>query len=193
MSKIEDLNEYIKQCEYMRNNTDKEIENYIEKIIYIYEAEIPTITNRLDMYSYYDENSSVNYKEDLEKVKAILGNHRSNIEIEEQKRKDELEIARLKQTNIKLNNSSSSMSTNTINISIEQVMDCISEIPDEVMSKDEKDDLEDKVSGIDAAIKSGKKDKAKEKILSVLKFLADKGADALIAMLPYLGQMAGLL
>ena len=41
--------------------------------------------------------------------------------------------------------------------------------------------------------KSGKKEKAKEKIAGVLKFLADKGADALIAMLPYLGQMAGMI
>ena len=37
------------------------------------------------------------------------------------------------------------------------------------------------------------KEKAKEKIEGVLKFLADKGADALIAMLPYLGQMAGMI
>ena len=43
------------------------------------------------------------------------------------------------------------------------------------------------------SVKSGKKEKAKEKIAGVLKFLADKGADALIAMLPYLGQMAGMI
>ena len=35
--------------------------------------------------------------------------------------------------------------------------------------------------------------KQKKKIAGVLKFLADKGADALIAMLPYLGQMAGMI
>lgn len=35
--------------------------------------------------------------------------------------------------------------------------------------------------------------KSKRKIAGVLKFLADKGADALIAMLPYLGQMAGMI
>ena len=31
------------------------------------------------------------------------------------------------------------------------------------MSKDEKDDLEDKLSGIDAAVKSGKKEKQRKK------------------------------
>ena len=61
------------------------------------------------------------------------------------------------------------------------------------MTKDEKEDLEDKLSGIDAAVRSGKKEKVKEKICGVLKFLADKGADALIVMLPYLGQMAGMI
>lgn len=193
MGKLEDLNEYIKQCEHVKSSTKTEIENCIEKIVYIYENEIPGITSRLEFYNCFDENHYIDYKEDLEKIKAILANYRSNIEIEEQKRKEELEIARLNQANIQLNNSSSSISTNTITISIAQVMDCINEISDEVMSRDEKDELEDKISGIDAAIKSEKNDKAKEKILSVIKFLADKGADALIAMLPYLGQMAGLL
>lgn len=61
------------------------------------------------------------------------------------------------------------------------------------MTKEEKGDLEDKISGIDSAVKSGKKEKAKEKIFAVLKFLMDKGADALIAMLPYLAQMEGLI
>ena len=37
------------------------------------------------------------------------------------------------------------------------------------------------------------KGKAKDKIVAVLKFVADKGADALVAILPYLGQMAGIL
>ena len=61
------------------------------------------------------------------------------------------------------------------------------------MTKEEKEELEDKVSGIEATLRSGKKEKAREKVCGVLKFLADKGADALIAVLPYLGQVAGLI
>lgn len=76
---------------------------------------------------------------------------------------------------------------------LNQVMESIEQISDEILTKDEKDDLEDKLSGIDSAVKNNKNEKAKEKIVGVLKFLADKGADALIAVLPYLGQMAGRL
>lgn len=61
------------------------------------------------------------------------------------------------------------------------------------MTKEEKEELEDKLSGIDAAVRSGKREKEREKIVGVLKFLADKGADALIAILPYLGQMSGII
>ena len=129
----------------------------------------------------------------IQKVKAKLINYKDNIELEEQKRKDEIELARLKQGNINVSATANNSNEISINITLEQAIECINQIPDDILTKEEKGDLEDKLSGIDTAVKSGKKEKAKEKILAVLKFLIDKGADALIAILPYLAQMAGLI
>ena len=175
MGKIDTLQKYIDAC---------------DEIVNVYNNEIKNIHRGLDMYQWMSDGRRIDYDGDIIKIKAKLINYKDNLELEEQKRKDELELARLGQNNINL-----SANSNNINISItlEQAIKNIEQIPEETMSKDEKDDLEDKLSGIDAAVKSGKKEKAKEKIAGVLKFLADKGADALIAMLPYLGQMAGMI
>ena len=104
-----------------------------------------------------------------------------------------MEIAKLQQGNINVSANANNSNNININVSLEQTIDSVSKIPDDVMSKEEKEELEDKLSGIDIAVKSGKKEKAKEKIGAVLKFVADKGVDALIAVLPYLGQIAGMI
>lgn len=197
MGKVESLDEYILQCDVVKQlgRADKSI--FIDKIVCIFEGEIPTITNRLDSYGFYSEGKQSDLDGDIDKIYGILVNYKNNIDLEVCKRKDELELARLGQSNIHLNNTSTNTVSNTnsinIHISIEQAIELMNQIPDEVISQEEKNDLEDKLSGIEQAVKTGKKDRAKDKIVGVLKFLADKGADALIVMLPYLGQMAGLL
>lgn len=193
MGKIEVLDEYIKQCDDVKKLSAKEKDAFIEKIVSIFEGEIPTITYRLDMYGHYIEGNEIDYDGDLDKIKGNLQNYKGNIQLDIDKRKDEIELAKQKQSNINLSAVATNSNDININISIEQVMEIIEQIPDDILGKEEKEDLEDKVSGIESAVKSGKKDKAKEKIVSVLRFLADKGADALIVMLPYLGQMAGAI
>lgn len=83
--------------------------------------------------------------------------------MEEQKRKGELELARLKQGNTNVSANASNSNNININITLDQAIENIGKIPDEIMTKDEKEDLEDKLSGIDTAVRSGKKEKAKEK------------------------------
>lgn len=189
MGKIENLEKYIKECDSFNNSTKEIRYQFVVKIVGIYSDEIKNITEGLAAYAYGSED----YALDIEKIKAKLINYKDNLELEEQRRKDELELARLKQGNINLSANATNSNNININITLEQAIENINQIPDDVMTKDEKDDLEDKLSGIDAAVKSGKKEKAKEKIGAVLKFLLDKGADAFIAMLPYLGQMAGII
>lgn len=178
---------------------ENKVENYNEKealldeIISVYENEIPNIQSGLDMYEYYQEGKSTDYSGDMDKVKAKLLNYKDNLELEEHNREYQKELAKLQQENINLSANANNSNNINIQITLEQVTDVIQKIPDDIMSKEEKEDLKDKVSGIEATVKSGKKDKAKEKIVSILRFLADKGADALIAMLPYLGQMARLI
>lgn len=193
MGKIEVLDEYIKQCDDVKKLGAKEKDTFIEKIVSIFEGEILTLTNRLEMYCQYSDSNEIDYDGDLDKIKGNLQNYKGNIQLDIDKRKDEIELAKQKQSNINLSAVATNSNSININISIEQVMEIIEQIPDDILGKEEKEDLEDKVSGIESAVKSGKKDKAKEKIAGVLRFLADKGVDALIVMLPYLGQMAGAI
>lgn len=193
MGKIENLERYINECEKMHSKTDAEKDDFITKTILVYENEIKNITYGLDMYAYLSDGTTIDYSGDLDKVKAKLINYKDNLEVEEQKRKSELELARLKQGNINVSATANNSNNINIQITVEQAIEALERISDDVLTKEEKEELEDKISGIDMAVKSGKKEKAKEKICGVLKFLADKGADALIVMLPYLGQMAGMI
>lgn len=122
------------------------------------------------MYTFHSTGQTTDYDGDIKKVKAKLINYKDNLELEEQKRKDELELARLKQGNINVSANATNSNEIKVNITLEQAMECINQISDDIMTKEEKGDLEDKVSGIDSAVKSGKKEKAKEKIFAVLKF-----------------------
>lgn len=192
MGKIENLDKYIADCDKQRSGKNEKY-SFLQEVFGVYDDEIKNIHSGLDMYSWHSSGQLVDYDGDIQKVKAKLINYKDNLELEEQKRKDELELARLKQGNINVSANATNSNEINVNITLEQAIECINQIPDDVMTKEEKDDLEDKLSGIDSAIKSGKKEKAKEKIFAVLKFLIDKGADALIAMLPYLAQMAGLI
>ena len=193
MGKIDTLQKYIDACDEIKSHSENEKDKLIDEIVNVYNNEIKNIHRGLDMYEWMSDGRGIDYDGDIIKIKAKLINYKDNLEMEEQKRKDELELARLGQNNINLSANANNSNNINISITLEQAIKNIEQIPEETMSKDEKDDLEDKLSGIDAAVKSGKKEKAKEKIAGVLKFSADKGADALIAMLPYLGQMAGMI
>lgn len=192
MGEIDTLQKYIDACDEKRNNRHDKYE-FIQQVFGVYDNEIENIHSGLDMYRWGHDGKTPDYDGDIIKIKEKLINYKDNLEMEEKKRKDELELARLGQNNINLSANANNSNNINISVTLEQAIKNIEQIPEEIMSKDEKDDLEDKLSGIDAAVKSGKKEKAKEKIAGVLKFLADKGADALIAMLPYLGQMAGMI
>lgn len=192
MGKIENLEKYIVACDEKRNSKDEKY-YFLQEVFGVYDSEISNIHSGLDMYRWHTEGERTDYDGDILKIKAKLINHKDNLELEERRRKDELELARLKQGNINVSAAANNSNNINIQITVEQAIEALERISDDVLAKEEKEELEDKISGIDMAVKSGKKEKAKEKICGVLKFLADKGADALIVMLPYLGQMAGMI
>lgn len=192
MKKLDNIEKYITDCDEKILSNEKEQEEFIEEVVSVYSNEIEGMTNRLDMYGYYNEGMECDYNGDIKKIRAILINHRDNLEMETEKRKDELEIARLRQGDINI--SANVNNSNEINISftLEQTIENIHQIPDNILSEEDKEVIGDKLCGINEAIKKDK-EKAKDKVMSVLKFVVDKGADALIAVLPYLGQIAGIL
>ncbi len=198
MGKIENLEKYITKCDRFIEDKliyeEKEKNDFFMEIESVYGEEIKGFRTGLDFYMpYYGNNETIDFDGDIQKIRAKLINYKDNLEIEEQKRNDELALAKLQHGNINVSANASNSNSINISITLDQVIENINQISDDIISKGQKDDLEDKLSGIDAAVKGGKKEKAKEKIVGVLEFLADKGADALIAILPYLGQMAGMI
>lgn len=192
MKKLENLQRYINACEYNMSIAEKEQEKFIEEVLSVYSNEIDGITNHLDMYAYHLEGETYDYNGDIKKIKSILINYKDNLEMEIEKGKNELELARLKQGSINVSANANNVNSINISLTLEQAIENIHKISDDILCKEEKEEIEDKLCGISEAVKRDK-GKAKDKIVAVLKFVADKGADALVAILPYLGQMAGIL
>ena len=170
MKKLENLQKYINACEDNMSIAEKEQEKFIEEVLSVYGNKIDGITNHLDMYAYHLEGEIYDYNGDIKKIKSILINYKDNLEMEIEKRKNELELARLKQGSINVSANANNANPINISLTLEQALE---NIRSEAVKRD--------------------KGKAKDKIVAVLKFVADKGADALVAILPYLGQMAGIL
>lgn len=192
MKKLENLQKYINACEDNIGINEEMQEKFIEEVLSVYSNEIDGITHHLDMYGYHLEGEACDYNTDIKKIKAILINYKDNLEMEAEKRESELELARLQQGNINVSANANNANSINISLTLEQAIENIHQISDDILRKEEKEEIEDKLCGISEAVKRDK-GKAKDKIVAVLKFVADKGADALIAILPYLGQMAGVL
>ena len=86
MGKIDIVNDYILKCDNLITSNDtNEANELITLIVSVYEVEIPNITDRLSTFTYYADS---NYINDLKILKAILTNYKSNLEIEDQHRKN---------------------------------------------------------------------------------------------------------
>ena len=69
-----------------------------------------------------------------------------------------------------------------INISFEQTIKNINEISDDILSSEEKQELEDKLASLQMATASKDKEKIWQKLLNVLKFTITKGPETMIAI-----------
>lgn len=83
-------------------------------------------------------------------------------------------------------NTAKASSKVNINITIDQAIEAIHRLPQDVLSNEDKEKLEDEMRVLDSLKNSGKKGKIWDRAKTVLAFLADKGADAMIAAAPYI-------
>ncbi len=199
MGKIESLCDYIKQCDSCISDSDRnEAEKLANKIIGIYSDEISNITANLDMYFPHFGGVSVDYLGDIEILKAKLVNYKDNLELTETQKIKDLEKLKLQQSIMTINNTAtnanentaSSVATSNVKVSFEQVIENINDLPNDILTQDEKDELEDKLAGIESALKKKDKVKLSAKLGGVVKYIADKSFDVGIAVLPYLGEVA---
>lgn len=195
MAKTEFMQEYIIKCEKILEDKDiKKADLLQDDIVAVFENEIPNICNRLDSYNHFNSDKPVDFLGDLSKLQQILTNHLADLEREDEIRKDELEKLKL-QSILNINNtntnSANATATSNVTITIEQIIKNINQIPDTILSQLEKEELEDKISALEVA--RNNPTKLKSKLLGILKYIADKGVDVGIALLPYLGEIAKLV
>lgn len=193
MGKIENLSNYITKCDESVQERDMEI--LLEEIIHTYSPEIPQMIDGLDMYGYGD-SSETNYKGDLQLIKAKLINYRDNLEREELKELNEIEKLRLQQSILNINNTTNNTNTNTATASsqvfftIEQAMENIKSLPEHILSTEEKEILEGRLSALELSLNKKDKEALIDKLGKTIKYISDKGIEVGIAILPYLGEIA---
>lgn len=97
----------------------------------------------------------------------------------------------MKNQGITIHNDNSSYSSSSSNITVTVTLEQTIEKLDKLLLKEELNDLEDKLAALELVMKKGDKEKSSIKMSNVLKFIADKGIDIAIAVLPYLCGLAG--
>jgi hypothetical protein len=199
--KVNIIENYIEECTDAINKRNIERAKQLQKeLLGVYNSEIKYMTSQLSNYSIAGGN--VDFINDLIILRAILLNHKANIVENERLRNYELEKLKLQQaittiTNQNSNQNSYNASTNvssenTINVAFEQALKNITNL-DNILNENEKDELEGKISALKIATESKDKTKIINKIGSVIKFVAEKGIEIGIAVLPYLGEISKLI
>lgn len=196
MDKISYINEYVENCDKIL--TEKDINTaklFSEEIIGVFSSEIDDITNKLNAYKWYND-STTDYLGDIRLLKQKLINHKLNLQSEKEKLEYNLEIAKLNQPNITAHaesnqnqNQNQNQKTNVdIDITVEKVIKTIEGIDDGSLCAEDKEKLKEYVYSLEGVKASKNKSLFWNKTKDVLRFLADKGADAAIALMPYLLQ-----
>ena len=149
-----------------------------EEIIAVYGNEIKGITKNLHSYTLKPRNMPTNYLGDIRLLKAHLINHKANLENN---------LSFIEGVTSQIFNIHQTQKTDvSITITLEQTINLIESIPDEKLSPDEKEQLEGKLSKLGT---EKEKSKVWDKTQSVLKWIADKGVEVGIAVLPYIVEM----
>lgn len=165
--------------------TKKDVEKAKElqtEIIAVYEPEIDSLKSKLDNYSFthYGASTPVDYIGDAKLLRAKLQNYKLNLASGLYKPFQGVDGAVTVTQHV-----NQDVSTSVV-INLEQTIHSILQLPESVLSDDEKEILSGKIASI-----SAEKDREKrwEKVSGVLKWIADKGIQVGIAALPYITKM----
>lgn len=187
MDKIEFIESFITECDSVLDSGSVSAAEQLEKeILSTFGSEINNIQEQLDMYSFSTINRDTDYIGDIKLLKKKLQNHLINIQDEINKCNYELELARLKQLNISANAEANQTINIGIEINVEQVIRQIDDIPNESLREEDKDKLKEYIYSLEDAKAAKNKSLFWNRSKEILKFLADKCADAAISALPYI-------
>ena len=197
MEKYELVTNYIFRCdEILEGLLDFPAKDLVSEIVAVFQNEISNIATELPAFRF---GGTENHMKDLIILKAILINYSANLKREDEIRKNDLEKLKLQQSIMTINNTNHNEASTeanvnvTVVVTVNQAIESINSLPNDVLSKEEKESLEEKVACLELLTKSGDKEKASKKLGSILKYVADKGIEVGIALLPYLGEISKLL
>lgn len=176
MSKKSLISGYISKCNMILETEDRESAKILEEeIISVYNAEINGLKDGLDSYNNIYENK-VDYVKDIRYLKAKLENYKGDLKLAAGTGSS------TKKTTFNINNTLSSSVYNEINISLNNTIKNINSLPNDILNNDEKEELEDKLSGLQRALDSDDKNKIWKKLSNILKYAITKGPEVFIAI-----------
>ena len=176
LEKVKIVEEYIEKAEKcIGEGNQYQAKSLCDQIVAVFGNEIDDITGQLYLK---DPPDSIN---DLTLLKAKLENYKVNITSGFYK------FVSQKGGDTYFNQTTSVTQNAVFNKNFENAIFQIDSLPDDILSQSEKETLQGKIAAVEASKKTGKtKAEIWKKIKPVLAFLADKGADVAIAVLPYI-------
>lgn len=181
--KLQMLESYIDKLETAVSQNDNATAKTLQReIIAVYEPEIASLRSQLDSQdvSHLFQNApSVDYIGDAKLLQKKLQNYRLNLVTGIYKPFQSSDGAVTVTQHV-----SQDVSTSVI-VNLEQAIHNIQELPESVLSSEDKEILSGKIASI-----SAEKDKEKRwgKVCSALKWIAEKGIQVGIAALPYIAK-----
>ena len=205
MGMLDLLDQYITKLSDISLLDHKETGNLIEEVARVFLSEEERHSLCLNYYFAYNDEPDL--LEDTNKLKVKLEYEKALIvdSIEKEKRQEEIERdkreleklrlqAEITKGNLTINNNNSNHneanSVTNVSVSIDQAIEAINTIPSDKLNDEEKTEIEEKLYTLEGAKNSGNKARVKETLAKVIKYIADKGIDVAIAMLPYLGEIS---
>ena len=187
MGRYDSLNRIINQCdqlksivkEYYPDIEDGLIEKFVYRVVNTYMKEVPNI----DYCTRRDFGKKEGMIDSLDTLKLMLSNYKDQLEDSSKM----ITIGdRQPQINIHTTQTNNQKQSVYIAISLDQVIDNIYQIPDSLVSDEEKDLLIGKLQSIEKLSNTPNQDKSKiwDKAKGILLWIADKSVDAGIALLP---------
>ena len=192
-ARIKKLEEHIEEC---KNILNRKIPNeavcQIKKIKKAYEGTKKFTVSEIFNYDFDEFCIKSNIPEELNRLEQLI----EQMEVYRAELIDEYNTEQNKTNpaNININNQNNNTANASINqnITIKSTIEDINKIPDNILDKEAKEYLEEILYSIET-LKEKNKDKAKEKVFKVLKYIIDKGFEVGIAILPYLGEVSKVL
>lgn len=174
--KTELIDGYIQRIDsIVSTNNYEAAEDLQSEIISVFYSEISEFAAQLDTYHLYDDNHQVDYIGNLIKIRAKLLNHKANIYLGI--------FSSGNGSGVTVNQSVTQDASTSVSITLNSTVSSINQLPEQVLSEEEKDILNGKLAGLSAETD---RERRWEKVKDALKWVAEKSIEVGTAALPYI-------